>query len=144
MAKETKTTSNLPNGAGVRHLGGIFIYSNNAAQLAERYRTHLGINYEYTEGYGAYYAPFYYHETESNKKAYALWSILQAKGDTPAINGKVFCVNYRVQDIEATVAHLQSLGVEVKPIETHEQGKFAWCNDPEGNVVELWEDTTIG
>jgi len=25
------------------------------------------------------------------------------------------------------------------PVESHENGKFAWVLDPEGNKVELWE-----
>ncbi|MFP4471542.1 MAG: VOC family protein [Bacteroidales bacterium] len=23
------------------------------------------------------------------------------------------------------------------------EGRYAWCEDPEGNPIELWEDTAI-
>ena len=38
------------------------------------------------------------------------------------------------------IAQLRAGGVEVVAgPESHENGKFAWIMDPEGNKVELWE-----
>ena len=50
-------------------------------------------------------------------------------------------INFVVSDIEQFVEELRAKGVEVddKGVETTEQGKFAWCMDPEGNRIELWE-----
>nr|NQU92050.1 hypothetical protein [Bacteroidota bacterium] len=53
-------------------------------------------------------------------------------------------VNYRVIDLEKTVGHLKEYGVEPTEIEVYPEGKFAWCEDPEGNHIELWEDTSEG
>jgi predicted enzyme related to lactoylglutathione lyase len=51
-----------------------------------------------------------------------------------------FMINYRVDDLEALLTQLKADGVELaKPIERHENGKFAWIMDPDGNKVELWE-----
>ena len=38
------------------------------------------------------------------------------------------------------LAQLRAAGVEaVAGPESHENGKFAWIMDPEGNKVELWQ-----
>jgi predicted enzyme related to lactoylglutathione lyase len=48
-------------------------------------------------------------------------------------------VNYRVGDLDAMLAQLRAVGVEVEgPIE-HENGRFGWATDPEGNRFELWQ-----
>jgi predicted enzyme related to lactoylglutathione lyase len=49
-------------------------------------------------------------------------------------------INYRVDDLDEMVAQLRSRGVEIlQGPESHENGKFAWVMDPDGNKVELWE-----
>ena len=49
-------------------------------------------------------------------------------------------INYRVENIEALVAELRSVGVTiVDEIETYDYGKFVHILDPEGNKIELWE-----
>jgi predicted enzyme related to lactoylglutathione lyase len=123
-------------------IGGVIIYSEKPGELAEWYRKHLGIEYEYTKEYDAYYTSFPYKEYDSGKKAYSAWSILRAI-KRPVLEDRVFCVNYRVSDIEKVVEHLRSLNVSVKGPEEYPEGKFAWCVDPEGNYIELWEDTNI-
>lgn len=123
----------------IAHLGGVFIYSEQPAELAEWYRTHFGIEYEYTEEYKAYYASFFYNEIEGGHKRAVAWSILNS-ADRPAIPQKLFCVNYRVNDIEELVEKLRQANIEVKGIESYPEGKFAWLNDPEGNYIELWQD----
>jgi len=123
-------------------IGGVFIYSEKPGELAEWYRKYLGIEYEYTKEYDAYYASFPYKEYASGKKAYSAWSILRAK-TRPRVEHKLFCVNYRVIDLDSVVKHLRSFGIEVKGTESYPEGKFAWCRDPEGNYIELWEDTNI-
>jgi hypothetical protein len=38
------------------------------------------------------------------------------------------------------LAQLRADGIEiVKGPESHENGKFAWIMDPDGNKVELWQ-----
>lgn len=123
----------------IAHLGGVFIYSEKPAELADWYKSHFGIQYEYADEFKAYYASFYYHEVNGGKKRYTAWSILSSK-DRPAIPQKLFCINYRVNEIETLVEKLRQSGLEVKGIEEYPEGKFAWLNDPDGNYIELWEE----
>ena len=54
-------------------------------------------------------------------------------------------INYRVDDLDELLADLRAAGVEVlQGPESHENGKFAWITDPDGNKVELWEPKLWG
>ncbi|HXH19521.1 MAG TPA: VOC family protein [Chitinophagales bacterium] len=130
------------NSSRIAHLGGTFIYSKNPAQLAGWYKDNLGIEYTHSPEFKAWYASFYYREENSGKRAYVAWSILENK-NRPEFEGKVFCINYRVNNLEMLVSELKSKGIAVKGIETYPEGKFAWVNDPDGNYIELWEDTVL-
>jgi predicted enzyme related to lactoylglutathione lyase len=49
-------------------------------------------------------------------------------------------LNLRVDDLDAVLATLRSEGVRVlERREDTEQGRFGYCLDPEGNLLELWE-----
>ena len=49
-------------------------------------------------------------------------------------------LNFRVENMEASVAHLQKLGVPLlKETEHSEFGIFNWIADPDGRWIELWE-----
>ena len=49
-------------------------------------------------------------------------------------------INYRVDDLDALIAQLKAADeTVVSGPESHENGKFAWIMDPDGNKVELWE-----
>ena len=122
------------------HLGGIFIYSENPRDLAEWYRDCLGISFEAHPDGSAFYASFHYLEPGTGKRAYLAWSVIKTK-HRPKTGEKVFTVNYRVYDLHQTVRHMKENDVEVSEIETYPEGRFAWCKDPEGNHIELWEDT---
>ena len=51
-----------------------------------------------------------------------------------------FMINYRIDSMKKMVAHLKKNGVPIiKGPESHENGKFLWVMDPDGNKVELWE-----
>ena len=51
-----------------------------------------------------------------------------------------FMINYRVDDLDGMLSQLHAAGVVVVAgPESHENGKFAWIMDPDGNKVELWE-----
>jgi catechol-2,3-dioxygenase len=125
----------------VKALGGIFLYSENPKVLAEWYEDKLGLKYEYTEQYKAYYISFPYLEMDRDTQRYTIFSILHNK-HKPVVDGKFFTINLRVGNMESTVEHLKALNIDVRGPETHDEGKFAWINDPEGNYIELWEDVT--
>jgi predicted enzyme related to lactoylglutathione lyase len=123
----------------IAHVGGVFIYSADASALAEWYREVFDLPYEYTQEFQAFYYSFYYTDNEKSQR-YLVWSILQSK-DHPAHEPKSYCINYRVYDLEAFVEHLKLKSIEVKGIEVQPEGKFAWIHDPDGNYIELWEES---
>ncbi|MBI5404099.1 MAG: VOC family protein [Ignavibacteriae bacterium] len=127
----------------VAHIGGTFIYSVDPKSLAKWYSKHLGIEFESngTDG-NIFYRTYFYNDISTGKKAYMVLSILENK-NRPFLFEKVFCVNYRVNNIESVASYLKTLNIEVKGIEVYPEGKFAWITDPEGNYIELWEDTTL-
>ena len=129
---------NLPH---IAALGGAFIYSEKPRELAEWYKLHLGLNFEGNDEHGSYFVTIPYIDIATGKKAQMVWSTIRTK-QRPVFVGKVFTINYRVNNMDRTVAHLKSLGLAVKGIEDYPgMGRFAWVEDPEGNQIELWEDT---
>lgn len=49
-------------------------------------------------------------------------------------------LNFQVHDLDEVIKHLEQIGVPlVKEKEISEFGKFAWIEDPDGRLVELWE-----
>lgn len=127
----------------VAAIGGVFIYSKEPKALADWYQRHLGLPTQSFEEHNLYLHTFQYKDAATGKEYQAVWSIMK-NNNRPHLEGKVFTVNYRVSDIDATVAHIRALGTEVKGIEDAPEGRFAWLNDLDGNFIELWEDTTVG
>lgn len=69
-----------------------------------------------------------------------VWHIAESDSEWFSPSDSVFMINYRVDDLEALLGQLKTGGVDVvKGPEYHENGKFAWIMDPDGNKVELWE-----
>ncbi len=126
----------------IANIGGTFIYSRNPEKLAEWYSEYFGMDYEQSEENNAYYTSLYYKDIKTGKKSYIVWSILLNK-KRPDVKHKVFCINYRVHNLEKFVKHLKQKGLKVKGIVDYPEGKFAWVKDLDGNPVELWEDTTL-
>ena len=68
------------------------------------------------------------------------WNIFPNDTEYFEPSEKDFMINYRVQEIEALVKKLKSIGVTIiDEISTYPYGKFVHILDPEGNVIELWE-----
>ena len=79
-------------------------------------------------------------KAQAEDKGVTAWNV--AKPDTKwfAPSDASFMINYRVDDLAELIANLRAAGVEVlKGPDSHENGKFAWLVDPDGNKVELWE-----
>ena len=119
--------------AKVTGIGGVFFKSKgDPAALAAWYQKHLGMP---LEGFGG--AILRWPDDRAEDKGLTVWHIA-AQGsqwfDAPLL------INYRVDDLVALLAQLRAGGVEViQGPESHENGKFAWILDPDGNKVELWE-----
>jgi predicted enzyme related to lactoylglutathione lyase len=77
---------------------------------------------------------------EMARGSLTVWNV--AKRDTTwfAPSDAPFMINYRVDDLDQLLADLRTAGIEIiSGPESHENGKFAWIADPDGNKVELWE-----
>ena len=114
----------------VQGIGGFFFRAENPDRLAEWYRDHLGIDP----------APTTMEMTPwISESGTTVFAPFDADTDYFAAE-KSFMLNFRVADLDAMIAQLQSEAIEV----SHESqmegvGRFARIHDPEGNAIELWE-----
>ena len=120
-------------------LGGVFIHSENPTELKTWYENALGLQFDGSEEFGAFYQAFF-HTAESNKKRYACFSIIRKENIQDTAKDGIR-INLRVMDMDSRLQHLSQMGIATKGPEVHPEGKFAWVKDPEGNDLELWEDT---
>jgi len=65
-----------------------------------------------------------------------LWSVYFDPSNKP------FMINLRVDDLDAVLSQLRQQGARV--LDRHEDaenGRFGYVMDPEGNLLELWEQS---
>ncbi len=122
--------------AKVTGIGGVFFKSKgDRAALAAWYQKHLGMSLEDFGG-----AILKWPDDQAEDKGLTVWSLADNDTEWFAPSDSSFMINYRVDDLDEMLAQLREGGVEVhKGPESHENGKFAWILDPDGNKVELWE-----
>ena len=122
--------------ARVTGVGGIFFKSkgDNAA-LTAWYRKHLGMQ---TENWGG--AILKWPDDKAEDQGLTVWNVAERDSQWFSPSNASFMVNYRVDNLGEMLEQLRAGGVEViGGPESHENGKFAWIMDPDGNKVELWE-----
>ncbi|WP_028081256.1 VOC family protein [Solimonas soli] len=122
--------------AKVTGIGGVFFKSRGrGAVLAEWYRQHLGLALEDFGG-----AILKWPEDRAEDGGLTVWCVADADSRWFAPGEAPFMINYRVDDLDALLAQLRAAGVAiVAGPESHENGKFAWILDPDGNKLELWQ-----
>jgi predicted enzyme related to lactoylglutathione lyase len=122
--------------ARITGIGGVFFKSrNDRAALAAWYQEHLGIQLENFGG-----AVLKWPEDKAEDEGLTVWHIAEKESQWFSPSDSSFMINYRVDDLGEMIAQLRAGGVEIiQGPESHENGKFAWVMDPEGNKVELWE-----
>ena len=122
--------------AKVTGIGGVFFKSKrDSATLGAWYRDHLGIPLESWGG-----AVLRWPDDKADDKGLTVWTVAERDSRWFSPSESAFMINYRVDDLVGLLANLHAAGVEiVSGPESHENGKFAWIMDPEGNKVELWE-----
>ncbi len=122
--------------AKVTGIGGVFFKSkSDPAALAAWYQKHLGMPLEEFGG-----AVLKWSEDRAGDSGLTVWHLAGNDSEWFAPSGSSFMINYRVDDLGEMLAQLRGGGVEViQGPESHENGKFAWILDPDGNKVELWE-----
>ena len=122
--------------AKVTGIGGVFFKSTgDHKKLAEWYRQNLGIQLEPWGG-----AVLRWPEDKADDSGLTVWHVAAKSTEWFSPSAASFMINYRIDDMAGMLAQLTQNGVEIfKGPESHENGKFAWVLDPDGNKIELWE-----
>jgi catechol 2,3-dioxygenase-like lactoylglutathione lyase family enzyme len=122
--------------AKVTGIGGVFFKStHDNAALAAWYRQHLGMPLEAWGG-----AILKWTEDRAEDGGLTVWHVAEKDSQWFSPSRGSFMINYRVDNLVELLAQLRASGIEaLQGPESHENGKFAWILDPDGNKVELWE-----
>jgi predicted enzyme related to lactoylglutathione lyase len=122
--------------ARVTGIGGVFFKSKNDSKaLAAWYQKHLGIQLEAFGG-----AVLRWPDDKAEDKGLTVWHVAAKESKWFSPSESNFMINYRVDNMAGIIERLREGGVEIHSgPESHENGKFAWIMDPDGNKVELWE-----
>jgi predicted enzyme related to lactoylglutathione lyase len=122
--------------ARITGIGGVFLKSKgDSAALAAWYRTHLGL---VLEDFGG--AILKWPDDQAEDRGLNVWHVAARDSQWFSPSDSTFMINYRVDNLDELLAQLRADGIAiVAGPESHENGKFAWIMDPDGNKVELWE-----
>lgn len=122
--------------AKITGIGGVFLKSKgDGAALAAWYRKHLGM---VLEDFGG--AVLRWTDDRREDEGLTVWHAADKDSQWFSPSESTFMINYRVDDLDELLAQLRADGVGVVGgPESHENGKFAWIMDPDGNKVELWQ-----
>lgn len=121
----------------VTGIGGIFFKCDDPKKMNAWYEKHLGIP---VTDWGAMFQ--WRHLDNPKKEGYTVWSIFSADTKEFDPSKKDFRINYRVENIEALVKELKNANVTIlDDITDSEYGKFVHILDPEGNSIELFEQS---
>ncbi|MBK8285352.1 MAG: VOC family protein [Ahniella sp.] len=122
--------------AKITGIGGIFFKcKGDRAALAAWYEKHLGLKLESFGG-----AVLRWPDDPSEDKGMTVWHLADHDSKWFSPSESSFMINYRVDHLDEMLTDLRAAGVTiVSGPESHENGKFAWIMDPDGNKVELWE-----
>ena len=114
--------------APISGFGGFFFRCKDPQALAKWYEDMFGIS---QVGNGP---PW------TQEAGYTVFSPFPADTDYFGRADQSFMLNFRVDDLDATVSVLRSAGVRIDDHRMDEPyGRFAWVYDPEDNKIELWE-----
>ena len=123
--------------AKVTGIGGVFFKSSHPATLREWYRNQMGIDVQPWGG-----AQFLFNHRDRPGVGYTVWSPFDANTKYFEPSEKAFMLNLRVDDLDEMLATLRENGAQV--LDRHEEGengRFGYVMDPEGNLLEMWEQS---
>jgi predicted enzyme related to lactoylglutathione lyase len=116
-------------------IGGVFIRARDPDALKQWYVQRLGLP---AEGGGPIILRW--RERDEDREALTVFGIFSEDTEYFGSSGQGAMLNFRVDDLDRLLAELSQAGIEsAGGVEEHENGRFAWIVDPEGNRVELWE-----
>ncbi len=113
----------------VTGIGGVFLRSRDPAALAAWYAEHLGLDVEAWHG----------AVLRASGGETSVWAAFPSDTEYLGRRDQQAMVNYRVDDLDAMLAQLRAAGVAAEGPAEHENGRFGWGADPEGNRFELWQ-----
>ena len=129
--------------ARVTGIGGVFIYSNDAAVLSQWYMRHFGLAFESYDGPHGTICYLEFPSADSHVpagKATTVFSIMPPESPPlPTRKSPEFRMNYRTPDLPALIAQLREEGIEVEGPSEDFNGMFARTEDPDGNAIELFQ-----
>lgn len=122
--------------AKITGIGGVFFKSKSDNQaLSAWYQKHLGMSLEPWGG-----AILRWPEDKAEDKGLTVWTVADNDSKWFSPSESSMMINYRVDNLEEMLDQLKAADIPVlKGPEYHENGKFAWIMDPDGNKIELWE-----
>jgi predicted enzyme related to lactoylglutathione lyase len=122
--------------ARVTGIGGVFFKSRGkGSDLAAWYQKNLGLELESWGG-----AILKWPDDKSDDGGLTVWNAANHDTKWFSPSESSFMINYRVDNLDELLEQLKQNGVAIESgPESHENGKFAWIMDPDGNKVELWE-----
>ncbi len=121
--------------ARITGIGGVFFKSDDKDALAAWYHRHLGLPLESFGG-----AILRWPDDHAEDRGLTVWHLADRGSEWFAPSPASFMINYRVDDLAGLLEQLRQAGITpLSGPESHENGKFAWIMDPDGNKVELWE-----
>ena len=122
--------------AKVTGIGGVFLKCRgDSTALAKWDQEHLGIELSDFGG-----AVLRWPDDKADDKGLTVWALADKDSQWFSPSDSAFMINYRVDNLDALLAQLRAANIDVVGgPESHENGKFAWIMDPDGNKVELWE-----
>lgn len=122
--------------AKVTGIGGVFLKCRgDSLALSAWYQQHLGLPLESWGG-----AVLRWPDDKADDGGLTVWNLASKDSQWFSPSASSFMINYRVDDLDALLAQLRTDGIAiVGGPESHENGKFAWIMDPDGNKVELWQ-----
>ena len=116
----------------VTGIGGFFFRARDADALNRWYGEHLGVIMLESRTYDD---PGWFQD-----RGECVFSAVDPDSKLPGPPEKAWCINFRVDDLDGMVKKLRAGGISVEPdLEQYPNGRFAWLEDPEGNLIQLWE-----
>ena len=121
----------------VSGINGVFIYAKDPKQLADWYHKVLGIGHGYKDG--CYYHDFYQRDYGYSGQVLKMRWAIHPRMQQGAMPTEKPVVSYRIDDINSFIEHLKASGVKIERTEKSDYGLFAYIQDPEGNMIELFQ-----